>query len=175
MKRIQRSEINALPDFLTDGNFVLMFGSIPGSASTKRLALQCKSTSIPGETVERLSEQLSGYDKGQAGNRDWSHTFSVTFAETKDLEISSKFRAWMQYCRGTQSGSSVGDSSSYTVNVEVYVFDSAGNQVKTTTIYKVFPTEFPETTFQGGINQAIVESSITFGFDYASNSEVAEF
>ena len=174
VKRITQSEINSLPDFLTTAEFVLMLGSIPGTASTKRLSLQCKSTAIPGETVERVSETLAGFEKGQAGGRTWSHTFSCTFAETRDLAISKAIRKWMQMTRGTKSGSSTGYMKDYSVSADVYVFDTAGEMVKSTTIYGVFPTEFPEISLEGGTSHAVIEPAITFGYDYTSNDEVTE-
>lgn len=174
VKRIQRNEITALPDFLTNGNFVMMFGTIPGTASTKRLTLQCKSTSVPGVSIERLSQELAGFERGQAGGKTWSHSLSVTFAETKDLYISKAIRAWMEWSRGTNSGLSVGDSGNTTVNADIYVFDNNGELVKTCTLFKVFPTEFPDTEFQGGSAQALVETQVTFGYDYSSDDEIVE-
>jgi hypothetical protein len=174
VKRITQNEINSLPDFLTNAEFVMMFGSIPGMSSTKRLTLQCKSTAIPGETVERVSETLAGFEKGQAGGRTWSHTLSVTFAETRDLQISKAFRTWMQMCRGTKSGSSMGYSKDYQVDVDIYVFDTAGEMVKSCTIYGVQPTEFPEIGLEGGTSHAVVNVAITFGYNYSSNDENTE-
>lgn len=174
VKRITRNEINALPDFLTNGNFVMMFGTIPGTATTKRLTLQCKSTSVPGVSVERLSQELAGFERGQAGGKSWSHSLTVTFAETRDLYISKTLRSWMEMCRGTNGGISIGDSGMYTVNVDIYVFDNNGEMVKTCTLFKLFPTEFPDTEFQGATAQAMVEPQITFGYDYASNDELVE-
>ena len=170
-RKITLAESQSLPDFLTNEAFVLMFGSIPGESDTKRLMLQCKTAPIPAETVESLEGQIAGYKKHQSGIRTWSGTLSVSFLETKDMAVLKRLRTWQQFCRGTQTGISVGYSEDYTRTGEVTVFDSTGKVATTCKIYKMFPTEIPEVSLDSSGSAAAVEVSVTFSFDYCDYGE----
>ena len=63
VQRIQRDEINSLPDALTTESFTLLFGSIPGESDTRRLTLQCQSVQEPEETNETITNMLAGIQK----------------------------------------------------------------------------------------------------------------
>ena len=173
--RIQLAEIQSLPDVLTNESFVLMFGSIPGESENKRLTLQCQSAVIPGTTNNKVSSTLAGFTRHQSGTRTWQGTMSVTFLETKDMAVLSRLRTWDQYCRGTQSGVSIGYSEDYTVDGELTVFDSTGAKSTSCKIYNMFPTDVPDITLDSSGQAAAVTVSVTFSYDYAEYEEGTTF
>lgn len=167
VQRIQRDEINSLPDALTNDAFTLMFGSIPGESDTRRLMLQCQSAQEPEETNEAITTMLAGFQKRQSGTNTNQGTFQVTFLETVDLAVLSRIRTWKQYCRGTATGSSVGYSQDYTRTAELTVFDTTGAEAKKVTIYKCFPSNIDAISYDSSNSAAPVIVTVTFTYDYA--------
>lgn len=164
--KIKQDEIQNLPDALTGESYVLMFGSIPGSSDNRRLTLQCKTCTIPAITNNTVEIQLAGFQKRQSGTNTNSGTFTCTFMETHDMAISSRLRTWLQYTRGTTTNSSIGYSEDYSRTATLTVFDTAGNESATYTIYKVSPQEIGEVALNSAGNAEAIEISCTFRYDY---------
>lgn len=167
VQRIQRDEINSLPDALTNDAFTVMFGSIPGESDTRRLTLQSQSVQEPEETNETITTMLAGFQKRQSGTNTNQGTFQVTFLETVDMAVLSRIRTWKQFCRGTTTGSSVGYSQDYTRTAELTVFDTSGAVSKTVTIYKCFPSNIDSITYDSANSAQAVVVTVTFTYDYA--------
>lgn len=166
VQKLSHDEIQNLPDALTTEAFVLMFGSIPGSSSTRRLTLQCKTCQVPAISNETIQIQLAGFQKRQSGTNNNDGTFTCTFMETKDMAISSRLRTWFQYCRGTITNSSIGYSEDYSRTAELTVFDTTGKAAAKYTIYKVSPQNIDAVALDSSSNAGAVEVSVTFRYDY---------
>lgn len=169
--RITRDEINALPDMLTNDAFVLTFGSIPGETENRRLSLQCKAMTIPGEQNATIEQMIAGFQIRQSGTRKNSGTFTATFVETYDMAVLKRLRNWKQHVRGTRTGSSIGYSQDYSVNALLEVFDTAGNKATSCTIYKVFPSDIPDINLDSGNDATAVEVQVTFTYNYPDYEE----
>lgn len=175
VQRIQRDEINSLPDALTTESFTLLFGSIPGESDTRRLTLQCQSVQEPEETNETITNMLAGFQKRQSGTNTNQGTFTVTFLETVDMAVLSRIRTWKQYARGTNTGSSIGYSEQYTRTANLTVFDTTGAAVKEVQIYKCFPSNIEAITYDSSNAAASVVVTVTFTYDYAIFGEAQTF
>jgi hypothetical protein len=164
--RIEREEIAALPDTLTNESFLVVFGSIPGSSDTKPLTLLCNKCSFPRESLGRIETRIAGFIKRQAGMQENDGTWTLTFVETIDMAVLSRLRTWKEQCRGKRSGVSVGYSEDYSTSVEVTIFDSTGAKADSGKYYKVFPIEIPEVNFDSTQTGQAIEVAVQFSYDY---------
>lgn len=164
--KIERDEIENLPDMLTNESFVLMFGSIPGESENRRLSLQCKTCQIPEEQNDTIDFRLAGYQKRQSGTNSNGGTFACTFSETHDMAVSKRIRTWYQHCRATTTNNSNGYSADYSRTAELTVFDTAGNVSATYKIYKVSPASIDAVSLDSSGSATPVDISVTFRYDY---------
>lgn len=171
VKKIEQSEIQALPDALTNEAYTLVFGSIPGSSDSRRLTLQCKTFQMPAFTNEKVEVMLAGYQKRQSGTNTNTGSISSTFLETKDMAVLSLLRTWMQNARGTYTNSSIGYSDTYTRTGELTVFDSTGAVSTTCKIFKMWPSEISEIALDSSNPAQAVEVSVTWSYDYCEYGE----
>jgi len=171
VQRISRDEINALPDMLTNESFIALFGTIPGSTDNRRLMLQCTKCTFPERAIAQLEATIATFKRYQAGPSTTGGTFDITFNETTDLLVYSKLKTWMEICRGTRTGLSMGYSDSYSIDLPITIFDSTGKEVVVGTYYKVFPTRIPEVSLDSSGTGNVIELNIQFSYDYFVDSQ----
>jgi len=169
--RITRDEINALPDMLTNESFVALFGTIPGSTDNKRLTLQCTKCSFPSKSIAALEATIATFKRYQAGPVETGGEFRITFNETTDFVVYSKFKTWMEMCHGTNNGVSAGYTDSYSITLPITIFDSTGKEVVVGTYYKVFPKSLPEISLDSSGSGEVVSIDVTFSYDYFVDSQ----
>jgi hypothetical protein len=164
MSRTSYANILALPDSALTWNFDLFFPSIPGGGNAQSMTYRCKTANLPGSKIEPVKIELHGAAKQEAGRAIYDHTFQATFMETVDYATLLAFRQWRDYMRSWKNNSGA-DSSGYKVNLEMDVYDNAGNVSKSYIIAGAFITEINEISYNGAESNA-VEISLGFSFDY---------
>lgn len=167
MARTSYEKVLALPDAAQTWNFDLFFPLIPGSGDAAQLTYKCKGTSIPSSKIEQILIELHGTQKAEAGRAVYDHSFTATFMETVDYGTYLKFRAWRDKIRSWKRNTG-SNSSAYKVNVELDVYDNAGEVAQTFILAGSFVTDINEVQLNGAENQA-VEMSITLSFDYVDD------
>lgn len=147
----------------------MFFPSIPGSSlAPTGLTYKCKSTALPGSTLEVVKIELHGVAKQEAGRATYEHTFSAVFMETIDYTTYQAFRAWRDYARSWKSNTGA-SSQAYKVNLELDLYDNAGNKGSTVILAGCFPLQIQDVTFDGS-QSAIYELTTQFSFDYLDDS-----
>lgn len=169
MARTSYAKVLALPDAAQTWNFDLFFPLIPGSGTADDLTVKCKTTALPGSKIEPVEIELHGTKKVEAGRAQYDHTFQATFLETVDYATYLKFRAWRDYMRSWKRNTGA-NSSGYKVNLELDVYDNAGNVSQTMVLAGAFVTEINEVAYNGAESQA-VEIQATFSFDYIDDGQ----
>jgi hypothetical protein len=169
MARTSYANILALPDAAQAWNFDLLFTTIPGSSlAGTNLTYKCKTTSLPASSIEPVTIELHGAKKQEAGRAQYQHTFTAMFMETIDYTTYTAFRQWRDYMRSWKNNTGT-NSQSYKTNLELDLYDNAGQIVETMILVGAFPTEVGEMQFNGAESTAI-DLTMTFSFDYISGS-----
>lgn len=170
MARTSMQNVKALADAAQSWNFDLFFPSIPGSpVPAQNLTYKCKTSAVPGSSLNIVPIELHGVKKQEAGNAIYEHTMNATFLETIDYTTMAAFRGWRNFMRSWRDNTGT-NSSEYKVNLEMDLYDNAGAIVRTVILVGAFPTAIAEVAYSGSEANAI-EVSITFSFDYISDSE----
>jgi len=164
MARTSYSNVLALPDAALQFQFDLFFPTIPGGGNAQNLTYKVKGTSIPTSKIEPVVIELHGGKKQEAGRAQYDHTFTCTFMETVDYSTLLAFRAWRNYMRSWKNNTGA-NAAAYKVNLELDVYDNAGNIMQTLIMAGAWVQDIAEVTLNGASSEA-VEISITFSFDY---------
>ena len=168
MARTSYANVLALPDSAQGWNFDLFFPTIPGtSISAAGLTYACKSTEIPASTIEAVDIALHGTTKKEAGRATYEHTFPATFLGTVDWSTFLAMRAWRNKMRSWKENSG-SNSQAYKVNLELDLYDNAGEVALTLILAGSFPLTINGTQLNGAESTA-VEVSMNFSFDYVSD------
>ncbi len=169
MARTSYANILQLPDAAQSWNFDLFFPTIPGSnLPSSNLTYKCKTSNIPGSSIEAVGIELHGAKKQEAGRATYSHTFACTFLETIDYATYIAFRQWRNYMRSWKNNTGT-NSQAYKVNLELDLFDNAGLPAQTLIIAGSFPTEVTDVALSGADSASVLDLSVTFSFDYVSD------
>lgn len=164
MARTSHADVMALPDAAQTWNFDLFFPSIPGATDAKGMTIRCKTTSLPGSSIEPVPIELHGVKKQEAGRAQYQHTMTATFMETVSWDTLNDFRRWRDLARSWKRNSGA-SSKEYKVNLEIDLYDNAGSVIGTQIICGCFIQEINEVQLNGAESQA-VEISVTLSFDY---------
>ena len=168
MARTSLANILSLPDAAQVWNFDIFFPTIPGSTvASNGLTYACKTTELPASSIEPVAIELHGVKKQEAGRAQYTHTFACTFLGTIDYSTYQALRGWRDYMRSWKNNSGT-NSSAYKVNLELDLFDNAGNIAQTVILAGAWPTEIGQVSFDGTQSTA-VEFPITFSFDYLND------
>lgn len=169
MARTSYANVLALPDAAQSWNFDLLFPTIPGSSvEGTNLTYKCQTATLPSSSIEAVGIELHGGKKQEAGRAIYTHTFSATFMETVDYKTYAAFRQWRDYMRSWKNNSGT-NSQAYKVNLELDLYDNAGQVVDTMILVGSFPTEIGDVAFSGS-ESAVISLQLTFSFDYIAGS-----
>jgi hypothetical protein len=165
MGRTSFQNILALPDAAQSWNFDLFVPRLPGGViEAQNLTYRCKTTELPGSTIEPVAIELHGVKKVEAGRAQYSHTFTAAFMETVDWATYLAFRGWRDSMRSWKNNSGT-DSSSYKVNLELDLYDNKPEIARTIILGGCWPTGITQVPLNGA-ESAAVELTIEFSFDY---------
>lgn len=168
MARTSMSDVLQLADAAQGWNFDLFIPGIPGSSSNaKQLTIKCKASEIPGFSLDPVDISLHGVKKQEAGRAIYQHTFNCTFMETIDYQTYLDFRNWRRYTRDWK-GNTGTNSSQYKVNLELDLYDNAGNIGQTIIIAGAWPQDVTNVQLDGS-QSSVVDFQVTFSFDYLSD------
>lgn len=170
MARTSMQNVKALADAAQSWNFDLFLPSIPGSAvPAQQLTFKCKTSAVPASSLNIVPVELHGVKKQEAGNAIYDHTMNATFLETVDYTTMSAFRAWRNFMRSWRDNTGT-NSAQYKVNLEMDLYDNAGNIARTVILVGAWPSAIAEVAYSG--NEANpIDVQITFSFDYVSDSD----
>lgn len=171
MARTSASNVLALKDAAQPWNFDMFFPSVPGAsgAVATNLTYKCKTSAIPSSKVNQVPIELHGVKKNEAGTATYDGTFNATFLETVDYATLEAFRAWRNYMRSWRDNTGT-NKSQYAINIEIDLYDNAGALSRTMILVGAFPIDIDTVTLSGAEGSTAIELSITFSFDYVSDS-----
>jgi hypothetical protein len=166
-------------DPMLSDNFLLTIPSIPlaagtkgGDSSGKSLALQCRTVSKPGVTLENVEVALFGHTLQYVGRKTFSHDMTVEFVENRNGVIQQTLEGWAEFCRATQTqlgnykgGSTTQAAGGYARTGILDVYDVTGLLKMQYQIVNLWPSSVPEVAFDGS-SATLITLSVTFKYDY---------
>jgi hypothetical protein len=164
MPKPNLEEVLDVGDPMLNDNFDLIFTEIPGGGDGRKLRIQCKSGIKPGMSVQQAEMELFGHKTVHAARKTFSNSMSISFHESFDGLITTTLEAWSEECRGTetQSGKFKKD---YTTTGTITIYDQTGEEALTYEIFNCWPTEVPDSSFDGSGGTAMTVDA-TFAYDY---------
>lgn len=163
--------MSSIKDPMVSDHFTLEFPLVPNdSGASEPLLLQCQSATKPGVTVNEVAVALFGHSFVYAGNKTFNHDLNVTYVEDARGRIVRIMEKWTEMIRGTetQHGAFKGDSTKangYATTAKLTIFDNKGDAALIYTIYGVWPSSVPETSFDGS-SANLITHSIGFKMDH---------
>jgi hypothetical protein len=168
MAKASLDDIRALPDVLMSIDYDVIIANVPGGGDGRSLSLKAQQVNWPDLQIDAVVIPLHGVEITQGGREVFSHTFDVTFVETRDLSVRKAIRTWMELVRQAKSGKG-GYKSDYATTVQLIAYDAAGNIVRNMTVTGVYPQTMSGFAMDGSSSTALTVQ-VTFEFD--EHSEV---
>lgn len=168
MSRTSIQDVQSLPDPLFSMNWDLVLPRIPGTADTRPFTFKCQTSSIPGALLESVPVNLHGIELRFAGRKNYTHSFSVTVMETRDMSSRDIFVNWGNIARSwlDNSGS---HKSVYAVPGELILYDDTPKEVRKITLFGLWPESISDAQLDGQTS-AVVTYDVQFSFDYTVDS-----
>jgi hypothetical protein len=148
MARVSVDDIYSFPDPVIGFNFNLIVENPPGGGSAKALNVKCKSTSLPGSSIEPVEVSLHGHVIKRAGRRTFPRTLPFTLVETTDFSSRRTIRRWMNAARKARDQSGQG-SNVYAVDATVEVLNDAGEVLYPVILRKAWVEELGDADLTG--------------------------
>jgi hypothetical protein len=149
-------------------NFRIVFPILPSEISaygTKELSLNVHGSVIPGVQIEQ------GQNNYQATKTNYSMGPMVFDAWNVDFIIDSELKNWrilfdwMTYINNNKD-KMMEEASKYQVDASVLILDNFNNEVLRLAFIGVWPTSIGEITLSYRDDAPILESNVTFSYDY---------
>ena len=157
------NDLRGLPDPLLQYKWTLIVPNVPGGGDGRRFQYQCKTSSIPGLSVEEALVTSHGIDLQYMGRQMYGQSFSATFFETRDLYVHTMFRNWLDLGRNHREGTG-NYKSVYATKAQMLLLDDTNKVIKTVNLEGFFPSELSEASVDGS-SSSPVEFNVTFKFD----------
>lgn len=156
---------SVIKDPMVSDHFQLEFPEVPtGQQDEEPLLISCQQAMKPGMTLNQVEVQLFGHTLEFAGNLTYGHDLSVTFVENVRGSILRTLEKWVEIARGhtTQHGEF---KAGYSRDAVLSIFDNKGDTVLKYKIFGVWPSQLPDTQFDG-TNSTLITHAVTFKYDY---------
>jgi len=163
MPKTSLQDIRALPDPLFTYQWDVYIATLPGTGNSRSLTYKATSTSIPGSTLENVPVNLAGAELRYAGRQNYSHSFTLTLHETRDVGSLEMLRRWQRVARDNTLNTGT-YKSVYATSVELVLYDDTNSEVRRITLIGCFP----ETIDDAALDRAsgAVSINCTLSYDY---------
>lgn len=163
MSRSHLSEVLSLQDPLQSWQFDIFFPRIPGAGDTRPATYKAQSTTLPGGTLDKVEVALHGVKLQFAGQANYSHSWEVTFIETRDTGTRSMFMNWRENARSWIQNTGT-YKSEYGVACDVVLYDDLPSVVRTVRLFGCWPETVGDYSLDGSASN-LVTMPVTFSFD----------
>jgi hypothetical protein len=164
MPRVTVEDVYSFPDPVIGFDFNLIIPNPPGGGNGRALNVKCKTTSLPGTSIEPVEVALHGHKRKVPGARTFPRTLPFTLLETTDFSSRDTLIRWMDKCRSakTQAGSPTREC---TTTATVEVLNAAGDVIRQVELYYAWVEELSDTDLSGDSSNAM-EVSGNLSYDW---------
>ena len=168
MGRTSLQDLRSLGDPLQQWNFDVVFPRFPAAGNARDMTYKAMSTNIPGAGLDKVATDLHGVSLQYAGRAIYTHTWTCTFLETRDMGTRNKFLNWKELARSwTKNSGTYKDV--YSTTIQLLLYDDIPQVVRTVLIYGAFPETVGDSPLDGATSAAVT-TEVTFSFDYVDDS-----
>lgn len=169
MSRTSLLDVRSLKDPLLTYNWDVIIPILPGTSDSRPMTYKAMSATIPGRTLEQVAVNLGAVEVRYAGRENNSHSWAVTFHETRDVGTRQALLRWQAIARNNRLNSGT-YKSIYSATVQLVLYDDIPSEVRRIVMLGVWP----ETVDESSLDRAsgAVSTSVTFSYDDFEDIEV---
>ncbi len=162
--RTSLQDVRSLVDPLQTYNWDVIIANMPGTGDSRTFTYKAQSTSIPGFMLEQVPVALHGVELRYAGRANYSHSFSVTLIETRDIGTRNMLRRWQKLARDWQSNSG-NYKSTYSTTIELVLYDDIPQEIASLKLFGCWPETVDDSQMDNS-SSGVVTTSVTFSYDF---------
>lgn len=143
---ISFSEVNSMPDILSNGRFTVFFPSLPnGGGDGKPLSLSNTEITLPAYETAQIIVKIMGWSIAFAGRRIQNNTLSMSFLETVEGNVHPALVNWQIAAAGTLNAGGM-RKNDYSIEAMISVYDTTGRVSLNFIANNVWPMRVTPTT-----------------------------
>lgn len=163
MARTSLQDVRSLPDPLFTYNWDLIIPVMPGTPNTRSFTYKAVSASIPGSMLEQVPVNLGPVELRYAGRENFSHSFSCTLHETRDVGTRDMLRRWQRIARDNTLNTGT-YKDIYSTTIELVLYDDIPMEVKRIQLVGAWVETFDDSPLDRA--SGTVQTNVTFSYDY---------
>ena len=142
------------------------------TAAGQKLQFMAKASQLPGSTVGQVPVYYFGREMKFAGNRTFAD-WTLQIINDEDFLIRNSMESWMSALNshaGNVRSASATSPTSYTVDATVTQYGKTGSAINTYKFVGMFPLDVAPIDLDWSSNDTIEEYSVTFAYQYWTNT-----
>ena len=142
------------------------------TAAGQKLQFMAKASQLPGSTVGQVPVYYFGREMKFAGNRTFAD-WTLQIINDEDFLIRNSMESWMSALNshaGNVRSASATSPTSYTVDATVTQYGKTGSIINSYKFVGMFPLDVAPIDLDWSSNDTIEEYSVTFAYQYWTNT-----
>jgi len=142
------------------------------TAAGQKLQFMAKASQLPGSTVGQVPVYYFGREMKFAGNRTFAD-WTLQIINDEDFLIRNSMESWMSALNshaGNVRSALATSPTSYTVDATVTQYGKTGSAINTYKFVGMFPLDVAPIDLDWSSNDTIEEYSVTFAYQYWTNT-----
>jgi hypothetical protein len=148
MSRTTLDDIYQFDDYLVSVDFDLIIPNLPGGGNAKAITVKCRTSALPGSSLEPVEIGLHGFVIKRPGRRVFPRQLPFTLYESGDMTSRDAIIGWMNACRGARTMAGVG-SRAYRTTGDIIIYNDAGTIVRRVRMFGMWPEELSDSDLSG--------------------------
>ena len=143
-----------------------------GAAAGQKITFMAKTAQLPGSTVGTVPMYYFGRELKFAGNRTFAD-WTLTIINDEDFIIRNALEQWSSSINSHVANlrnTAAENQTTYAIDAKVQQFGKDGKAINEYDFVGMFPTDLSPIDLDWGSNDSIEEYSVTFSYQYWSNS-----
>jgi hypothetical protein len=146
----------------------MAFPSFSDPGATRKLTFMCKTSQLPGSTVNPIIVPYFGREIKLAGNRTFPE-WSITIINDEDFVVRNAFEKWLNGInshRFNLRDGSAGFPEGYTQDAQVTQYGKTGDTLRRYNFIGSFPTDLSPIDLDWGANDTVEEYTVTLNYQW---------
>ena len=162
--RTSLQDVRSLTDPLQTYNWDVIIPAMPGTGNSRTFTYKAQSTAIPGFMLEQVPVALHGVELRYAGRANYSHSFSVTLIETRDMGTRNMLRRWQKLARNWQTNTGV-YKEIYSTVIQLVLYDDIPLEIANIKLFGCWPETVDDASMDNS-SSGVVTTNVTFSYDF---------
>jgi len=144
------------------------FPNFSDPTASQKLTFMCKTSQLPGTTVNPIPVYYFGREIKLAGNRQFPE-WTISVLNDEDFQVRTAFEKWLNGInshRGNLRDASAGFPEGYTQDASVIHYGKTGDVIKTYKFIGMFPNDVSPIDLDWSQNDTIEEFAVTLSYQW---------